>query len=302
MRRFLAGLALVAILAVLALWIERELPVELPAPTGPYAVGRSIEDWHEVIAWIWYPAVPNGAPAEYAPAAMRAHLGGGPLRFVTHDWAKVRCHSFANAPRRPGSYPVVIFRGGASAPVVNYTTLLEDLASHGYVVVGIDARDRASRNPELCTNTDCYNRLLALWISDISSVADRLGGSVGIFGHSFGGSQAAQFCAHDPRCVAGIDVDGILLGDVVQHGINKPFLFILSDHRNEAGSDRIRAEIQSVRKPIVILPHANHFTFSDDGAILKSRLFRALLGVDGRRQLAQTAETVRGFFDADLKR
>ena len=302
MRRFLASLALVAILAVLALWIERELPVELPAPTGPFAVGRSIEEWPEVIVWIWYPATPRGERAEYAPAAMRAHLGGGPLRFLTRDWAKVRCHSFANAPRRPGSYPVVIFRGGASAPVVNYTTLLEDLASHGYVVAGIDARDRASRNPELCADTDCYNRLLNLWISDIASVADRLGGHVGIFGHSFGGSQAAQFCAHDPRCAAGIDVDGILLGDVVQHGIAKPFLFLLSDHHNEPGSERIRAEIQSLRKPVVVLPHANHFAFSDDGAILKSRLFRALLGVDGRRQLAQTAQTVHGFFDAHLKR
>ena len=299
MRRFVAGLALAAILVVLGLWIEREVPVELPAPTGPFAVGRSIEDWHQVRAWIWYPALPSGKHADYAPDM---HLGGGPLRFVTHDWAKVRCHSFANAPRRPGSYPVVIFRGGASAPVVNYTTLIEDLASHGYVVVGIDARDRRSRNPELCTNTDCYNRLLDLWISDIGFVADRLGGNVGIFGHSFGGSQAAQFCAHDPRCAAGIDVDGILLGDVVQHGIAKPFLFLLSDHRNEPGSDRIKADIESVRKPIVVLPGASHWAFSDDGAVLKSRLLRALFRIDGRRQLAATTQTIHSFFDAHLKR
>ena len=299
MRRFLAGLALVATLAVLALWIEREVPIELPVPTGPFAVGRSIEAWrgngHEVLAWIWYPAVPNGAPAEYAHAG-----GGGPLRFVTHDLTKVRCHSFRNAPRRAGSFPVVIFRAGGSGSVARYTTLTEDLASHGYVVVGLDAPG-SSRNPELCREQACYDRLLALWISDIAFVADRLGGNVGIFGHSFGGAQAAQFCAHDSRCAAGIDVDGLLLGDVVQRGIRKPFLFLLSDHDNEPGSDRIKAEIQSVRRPIVVLPHANHFTFSDDGALLKSGLFRVLLGVNGRRQLAQTAQTVRSFFDAHLK-
>jgi pimeloyl-ACP methyl ester carboxylesterase len=232
---------------------------------------------------------------------MRAHFGGGPLRFLTHDWSKVHPHSFANAPRLAGNYPVVLFRGGGSAPAVNYTTLLEDLASHGYVVVGIDARDGTSRNPELCAKPDCYNRLLALWIADISFVADRLG-TVGIFGHSFGGAQAAQFCAHDPRCAAGIDIDGLLLGDVVQHGIAKPFLFLLSDHHNEPGSDRIRADIESVRRPIVVLPGGSHWGFSDDGAVLKSRVLRALFRIDGRRQLAQTARIVRGFFDAHLKR
>jgi predicted dienelactone hydrolase len=34
---------------------------------------------------------------------------------------------------------VVILRAGASLEVLSYSTLAEDLASHGYVVVGIDA-------------------------------------------------------------------------------------------------------------------------------------------------------------------
>jgi len=52
---------------------------------------------------------------------------------------------------------------------------------------------------------------------------------------------------------------------------------------------------------------ANHYTFSDDGALLKSRVMRGALRVfgklkiDGRRQLAVTAYCVRGFFDAYLK-
>jgi predicted dienelactone hydrolase len=31
---------------------------------------------------------------------------------------------------------------------------------------------------------------------------------VGVFGHSLGGATAAQFCHDDPRCKAGIDIDG----------------------------------------------------------------------------------------------
>ena len=53
---------------------------------------------------------------------------------------------------------------------------------------------------------------------------------------------------------------------------------------------------------------ANHFTFSDDGALLKSYLLRGALrvfgklGIDGRRQLAVTAYCVHSFFDTYLKR
>ena len=327
MRKAFAVIVLLALLGIAALWIERKIPIELPAPTGPFAVGRTIEEWrangHDVVAWIWYPAVPGGATDDYVPAAMRAHAGGGPLGFLTHDWAKVRPHALRNAAVRPGSYPVAIFRGGASAPIVNYTTLIEDLASHGYVVVGFDAPGRTSllgrtaqNNPELCRDTACYNRLLTLWVSDIGFALDRLNGRfhadlsrAGVFGHSFGGSQAAQFCADDPRCKAGIDVDGILLGDVAQKGIHKPFMFLLSDHGNEPGSDRIKADIQSVydRLPpdarrYVVLPGASHWAFSDDGAVLKSGLLRALFRIHGRRQLAATAENIHGFFDATLKR
>ena len=52
---------------------------------------------------------------------------------------------------------------------------------------------------------------------------------------------------------------------------------------------------------------ANHFLFSDDGALLKSQIVRrtlrlfGILGIDGRRQLAVTAYCVHSFFDAYLQ-
>ena len=78
-------------------------------------------------------------------------------------------------------YPVVIMRAGASAPVMNYSTLAEDLASHGYIVVGFDAPYRTSvvifpdrrvitrrpeNNPELFSGealAGLASRLLAAW-------------------------------------------------------------------------------------------------------------------------------------------
>jgi len=137
-----------------------------------------------------------------------------------------------------------------------------------------------------------------------------------MFGHSLGGATAAQFCHDDPRCKAGIDIDGAPRGTVIQAGVHQPFMFLLSDHGDASDPDsrRIRANIQSIYDRVpsqgrvrLEIRGATHFGFSDD-AVLKSQIllrsFRAvgLIGLDGSRQLAVTAYCVRSFFDAHLKR
>jgi len=360
-----------------SLWLERRAEVTLPAPTGPFAVGRSLYDWaddqaldalapaprtkRELLVWIWYPAAVGQSGAvvdDYVPAQIRApggRVGGAPIfRLLTRDLSKVRGHSYRNPEVSPQqrSYPVVIMRAGASAEVMSYSTLAEDLASHGYVVVGFDApyrtfevvfpdgrviARRPENNPELFSGeelTHLANKLLAAWTGDIAFVLDRLerlnaadaSGKfagrldmtrVGVFGHSFGGATAAQFCSEDARCKAGIDVDGSLHGSVIQAGIHKPFMFLLSgqgDFSSDAEIRQIVADIQSVYDRLppderlrIVIRGANHFTFSDDGALLKSHLMRGALrlfgklGIDGRRQLAVTAYCIHSFFDAYLK-
>jgi hypothetical protein len=51
---------------------------------------------------------------------------------------------------------------------------------------------------------------------------------VGIFGHSYGGSTAAQLCRFDKRCKAGISLDGGLFGKNPTKQFDKPFMFILA--------------------------------------------------------------------------
>jgi predicted dienelactone hydrolase len=373
----LAVLGVLGVAALLgSLWLEHRTAVTLPTPTGTFAVGRALYDWaddetldtlapvmgtkRELLVWIWYPSADGQSAAmdDYAPAQMRpaAALSGGLLRLLTRDLSKVHAHSIRDAAMSPRqrSYPVVIMRAGASAEVWNYSTLAEDLASHGYVVVGFDApyrtysvvfpdgrviRRTPENNPELCEGQEqarqasCVNRVMTAWTADIAFVLDRLGRlntsdasgkfsgqldmtRVGVFGHSFGGATAAQFCHDDSRCKAGIDVDGQPLGSVVQAGLHQPFMFLLGDHHRESGpeSAQIMANIQSIydRLPLdgrllIQIRGANHFLFSDDGALLKShivmRTLRALgaVEIDGRRQLAVTAYCVSSFFDAYLK-
>ena len=273
---------------------------------------------------------------------------------MTRDLSKVHAHGADNADVSPQeqSYPVVILRAGASAPVLNYTTLTEDLASHGYVVVGFDAPYRTTvvafsdgrvmnRTPQndceerkSTEQLDCFNKLLGAWTTDMTFVLDRLEQlntsqgpdnkfagrldltRVGAFGHSFGGAQALQFCHDDSRCKAGIDIDGRPLGSVIREGVHQPFMFLVSAqiHSSDPENRQVKGDIQSIydRLPpdgrlFVAIRGANHFTFSDDGALLKSELVRrtlrafGALGIDGQRQLAVTAYCVRSFFDAHLK-
>ncbi len=327
-----------ALAVVFALWLEHRRPLELPAPTGSFAVGRWGANWDDLSAWIWYPAAVVAPADRYLPDAIRGsweHARPALINFLTRDLSQVRAHSapdVAVSDEEP-AYPVVMLRGGGgSASALNYSSLAEDLTSHGYVVVGLDM---TTGNPELCAGKDdeqdCATQLMTVPIDGIGRALDHLQQlstsdlrfrqrldltRVGVFGHSFGGAQAAQFCSQDSRCKAGVDIDGRPLGSVIEAGIKVPFMFLLSDHgtADDAVSRRILGQIQSIydRQPNdtrmrVAIRGAHHFSFSDDGALLKSRLFRGVLrlfgvlGIDGRRQVQVTAYAVRTFFDAHLK-
>lgn len=383
-RTFKSVFKIVAILFVLGvfgiaamlglLWREHKSQVILPEPTGRFDVGRVEYTWakrakadesssslgasREVVVWIWYPAAKTASAkrAEYLPAAWRTaladHSGVLMSDFFTRDLALVRTH----ATRGPGvspvkpSYPVVILRAGGGALTIDYTTLAEDLASHGYIVVGIDAPYRTTivvlpggriiarppeYNPETLSNQKAarlINRLLPMWTEDMEFVVtqlQRLNANdptgrfsgrldmqrLGVFGHSFGGAQALQFCHDDPWCKAGIDLDGAPYGSVVRDGLKQPFMFILSDHSHDAPSpanNQIRANLQSIytRLPnggyFITIRGANHFTFSDQ-LLIKSPLLITLMRIarfgrlGGRRGLAITAAYVHTFFDVYLK-
>jgi predicted dienelactone hydrolase len=376
--KLFAALALLAIIACIALFallrLEHKKVTTLPAPTGHFAVGRTMFTWvndaetdefapapatkREVVAWMWYPAAASSSPtpAEYVPAPWRAALaqGSGTLmsQYLTRDLAQVRTHSTADpdvSPELP-SYPVVILRAGGGALTTDFTTLAEDLASHGYMVVGFDAPyrtfvvvlqdGRVVRRPPANDPEDLpadqanqlINRLLLLWTSDTKFVVNQLekvnagepAGKftgrlnlqrLGMFGHSFGGAQALQFCHDDPRCKAGIDIDGAPYGSVIQEGLKQPFLFLLSDHSRDLAdpaSKQILADFQSIynRLPngrlFVTIQGANHFSFSDQMLVKSQYVIGVMhsLGIsrlESRRGLAITADYVHTFFDVYLK-
>ncbi len=286
---------------------EHRAMITLPEPTGHFAVGRTTYTWvnhaqmdelappgtpRELLVWIWYPAAttPSAKPAEYLPAPWRAadaqYSGVLMSEFLTRDLSLVRAHSRSDPDLSPEqrSYPVVILRAGGGALTTDYTTLAEDLTSHGYVVVGFDAPYRTSfvvfpdnrvvtrapaNDPENLSAEEAnrlINRLLPMWTTDTKflvsqlqqlNAADPSGKFVGrldmqrlgMLGHSFGGATTLQFCHDDIRCKAGIDLDGAPYGSVVQEGLQQPFMFIFSDHSRELSdpaAKQILAAFQSI--------------------------------------------------------
>jgi predicted dienelactone hydrolase len=380
-KRIIKILAVLMLLGVVALFVlfgllrlEHKKETTLPAPTGHFAVGRTTFIWandaetdeltpspgakREVVAWMWYPAAASNSavPAEYLPAPWRDALAqtSGALmsQYLTRDLSQVRTHSSADPDVSPElrSYPVVILRAGGGALTTDFTTLAEDLASHGYMVVGFDAPYRTfivvlqdgrvvrrppANDPENLPAdqaSQLINRLLLLWTSDTKFVVSQLkklnagepAGKftgrldlqrLGMFGHSFGGAQALQFCHDDARCKAGIDIDGAPYGSVIQEGLKQPFMFLLSDHSRDLAdpsSKQILADFRSIydRLPngrlFVTIRGANHFSFSDQMLVKSQYVIGVMhsLGIsrlESRRGLAITADYVRTFFDVYLK-
>jgi pimeloyl-ACP methyl ester carboxylesterase len=129
---------------------------------------------------------------------------------------------------------------------------------------------------------------------------------VGAFGHSFGGATAAEFCRRDARCRAGVDVDGRPFGQVVHTGLDRPFLFLVSDHRGEPGTAEITAQIDAIaarapnRPAVIRLDGMRHFNFSDQALLKEPHLFRffgAAGPIEPREGLALAAGHLTTFFD-----
>jgi dienelactone hydrolase len=380
--KVLIGLVLLAVTGIGVLlgsmWLDHTRATPLPVPTGRFAVGRSTYVWsdaaqselmapqpgtkRELFAWIWYPTAPQpqSRPVDdYLPtpwlSAVEDRRGKLINEFLTRDLSRVRTHSYRDAEISPQqrSYPVIFMRAGLAGLVTNYTSLAEDLASHGYVVVGFDAPYRSSvvvfpdgrviartpgNNADLVSGAEqerLATNLVQAWSSDMSFALDRLEWlntsdpsgrflgrldmqKVGVFGHSLGGATALQFCHDDSRCKAAIDVDGAPLGPVIAEGVTQPFMVLLSEHGQGGDTDaegrqvgdNIRAiynRLPSDRRLWITIHGANHFVFSDDGAMFKSPLLmRALrlvgiLPLDGRRQIEITAHYISAFFDVYLQ-
>ncbi len=365
------AVALAGLVAVM--WSLHQRPVMLPAPAGPYAVGRVEYDWvdparaetfgpghdgkRELDVWVWYPAAPaagNAAPAPYLPPAWRAARAQSQqpaalAQLLLQDLSVVQPHAMLGAPLAiaPAPYPVLVLQPGLGPILPDYTTLAEDLASRGYVVVGstptyssavvvfpdgrvVPGADAANVG-DLATPAEAQqilDKLIQVWAADDSFVLNQVTAlnqsdpdgrftgqldlnHVGFWGHSFGGAAAAETCHLDSRCLAGLNLDGFPYGDVVQAGLDRPFMTLWSDPPSRADPNWQQAtrDMQQMESRLgtngyqLMIRGSRHFNFTDNSVFYAPFLkMRGGLGaIDGRRFLSISSAYSAAFFDHYLK-
>jgi predicted dienelactone hydrolase len=128
-----------------------------PKPSGPYGVGttrlffvdRSREDPfspaphtpRELLTAVWYPAevVPGAKPDPFWPPDADAQQGSGLPKFLTSHLHLVPSHSYSGAPlaKAEPRYPVLIFSHGYDSTIWQNVPQMEELASHGFIVVSL---------------------------------------------------------------------------------------------------------------------------------------------------------------------
>jgi len=285
-RAFLARtLLILALLIVLALplWLFPEIRYE--RPTGPYGVGTRTEVWvdssraetftpapddrRRLLVQIWYPAdpVPGAArvrshpsPRELARGLASAAPGIPSFLFSSLGrgltWARAEV-PVSGAQR---TFPLLLFSHGFGVSRTQYGFAMAELASHGYVVAGIEHSYAAIgtvfpdgevanvrlEDAKLLQNDSSANAMAAVWAGDGRFVLERMfelvrrdprqtltgridTTRIGYFGHSFGGAAAANVMAADPRVLAGVNLDGYLAGSAWVNGLDRPFLQVRSD-------------------------------------------------------------------------
>jgi predicted dienelactone hydrolase len=257
-----------------------------PKPTGKYAVGRTllycVDPHHrsdpvaedpaakrEFMVIVWYPAK-SAAGASRAPwmpapwAASETDLlyyrrrhSDAPL---TRDQAEHAVHdpvsySVADAvvAKTRSKWPVLLFEPGAGVNAAFYSAFTEDLASHGYVVFGIEPTGWVStRFPDSHTTPFSDKRsddpawfigtAFPLWAADLRFTLDQITAwnndpkslffhrldltKVGAFGHSFGGGSSILAALDDPRIKAVLNLDGSPFNILSERSFSKPLMVI----------------------------------------------------------------------------
>lgn len=352
-RTMLAAMAgfLVAAVAVPADVCAVGASFALPATTGPYRIGtttlhlvdRSRTDpfvggRRELMVTITYPttAQVHGRSAPWLDAALVPYWEAvlEPYGFApgSVDWGGARRPAIEDAPLRhvPHGWPVVLFSPGLQFFRELYSASIDDLASHGYVVVSMthtyEAQFAAFPGGRVAAGVPLEETVQStqMWldtrVADSRFVLDALqaidcgrnpdaehrrlpaglrGGldllRIGFYGHSYGGTTAAETMFHDGRVEAGLNFDGQMsttygpptalpYGPILaaRYGLDRPFLLMGARTVNEDYHlDEVHTHLpnsdpswqdfwrnQRGWKRDVAMPLGRHFSFSDYPAIM----------------------------------
>jgi dienelactone hydrolase len=255
----------------------------LPEPTGPGPVGAAslhltdtsrADPWaagvtaRELMVSLWYPAVPSDGPrAQYVTSAeSELQLTSRGITGVRPDvLSTTRTNAAVDAAPEgtPRSHPLIVLSPGFTNSRSVLTALAEDLASHGYVVAGVDhtyeSYGTAFPDGRVTTclarearqeDSAFKEKVVGGRAADVSFVLSELTGAhparpgtalidpsrMAMAGHSVGGAATVAAMLADSRISAGIDMDGATVAEIPSAGLSRPFLFLGKQSNYTPGS------------------------------------------------------------------
>jgi len=376
--RKIGGGLLALLLVTLGYLFSTLLPVfDLTTPNGNYKVGA--RDFHliseadegitddpsdkrELMIKVWYPADLAGEKKEvYLNKAERAGFAAkyGLPAWIFNYQDLIETNTYVEPKVHDGIFPLLIFSHGYYSHATAYYGLLEEIASHGFIVANINHTyestgsllpsgqqvlydqnyDREQNNEAMAEmiwkSMQAYKKastfnekaraiegtlqdyvaadITKRWSEDISTTLDHLFAwpviarhvdedMVGVFGHSQGGSAAGQALMDDVRIQAGINIDGVQWGAMLDTFLTRPFLSLSSDwpkehadfnevaYRNGSTSDLYFARIRG----------SGHSNFMDIPKMINLRAINEAGSIKHDEAIRITSKLVTAFFNQYL--
>jgi predicted esterase len=238
-----------------------KLPTDLavfPKPSGEYLVGhldltyeRAVpgKETRQLNTWVFIPAknVEATTRRKYLSdeRLLTAMKELGYLRFskdTLDSWAHINTNSFTEAVPVDQRFPIVFILHGRGSSKINYTSLAEEICSHGYVVAMADhphsgltvLRDGsvvglanpADLNKEVTEMSAdiCFLKQELLKNDILSKMIDEE--NIAMIGHSLGSMGVFNIALNNCGFRTGINLDGYPYGEAVSKGVNIPHLTI----------------------------------------------------------------------------
>ena len=283
--------------------LTNHLLTGFPKPSGPFAVGtvdrvmidptrtnlyRYTPKTNAFMVTFWYPADPPAAGI--LPAAMwdqRIAADTSVCSYLGYDtrWAsiapKLVGHRFRGVPLAAGTgkYPVVLNSHGLPASRKLGSRTMEELASHGYVVVAMDHADCwATEFPDGRYLGGNHSGDVPGRLKDIKFLLDELAvlntgdpifasrldlDRIGVCGGSYGG-MVVEPCRSDSRvkCAVLYDAMNVRLNSA---GLQKPFLVALGQTNAYYSDDQWLFSKATTNAVFLQIRGADHFTPCDIG-------------------------------------
>lgn len=289
------------------------------APSGSYPVGARDVSTNELPIWLFYPASDVSAGAAYPPPsadfedALSRRFGAAAAATLS----AAHGHARWGAGPSKGSFPVVIFAPGAGVGSRAYLRLIEDLASHGYVVATIHPQVSPRANDARYRSAAQEFRLAASALERASRIEPWQGAldlsRMALVGHSLGGAAAVRALALVPEAAAAANLDGDFGGVTRQNARSRPILYVVGcdDRGGERTRQRRRHDWQVVADGntdamAIALPGIRHFGFSDV-VLVPSHLIEREVRLDrigtanGRYAYDATRLILLAFLDESLR-